>query len=263
VKPSEIETALHAMCELAAVETLSRFRAPIEITNKLDAGFDPVTLADKAAEAAIRSYIIENYRDHGILGEEEAPRNQGAEFNWIIDPIDGTRAFISGLPTWGTLIGLSQNEVPIGGVMHQPFIGEKYFATTNGAFLEHNGHVTPIQSSKQSALSQATLMSTAPELFAGSDEEAFQALSDKCRLTRFGFDCYAYAMVAAGHVELVVECGLNAYDIAPLIPIIENAGGIVRSWDGSSAANGGRVIAAANETLLNQALETLNSANFR
>ena len=249
--PDLIETTLNALCAAAEVETLARFRIPIEISNKLaDKGgdaFDPVTLADQAAEAAIRQYIIRHFPDHGILGEEEAPRNEGAEYNWIIDPIDGTRAFISGLPTWGTLIGLSRHGNPIAGVMHQPFTGEKFITSGKGAYLEHRGIRTLMSSSKKSELNQATIMTTAPELFKGSEVEAFRRLSKACRLTRYGFDCYAYAMVAAGQVELVAESGLNAYDIAPLIPIIEQAGGVVCSWDGSSAAGGGRVLAAAND----------------
>ena len=253
--PELIETTLHALCDLAEVQTIRHFRAPMEITNKLEKGFDPVTIADQAAETAIRTYLIKHFPDHGILGEEHASINENADYCWIIDPIDGTRAYISGLPTWGTLIGLSYKGTPIAGVMHQPFTGEKFLYAGKHSFLEHHQKKQRMSTSSVTDLGQATLMSTAPELFTGSDENAFSQLSKACRLTRFGFDCYAYAMVAAGHVELVVECGLNAYDIAPLIPVIEQAGGCVASWKGESAAGGGKVIAAANDHILNAALE--------
>lgn len=254
---SQITEILHNLCALAEVETLKHFRAPLNVSNKLENGFDPVTIADKEAEAAIRAYLIEHFPDHGIAGEEEAPRNPGADYCWVIDPIDGTRAFISGLPTWGTLIGLTYKGKPIAGVMHQPFTGEKYFTDENTSKLEHKGNEIQLFTSPVSSLSEATIMSTAPELFSGSDAKAFDVISSNCRLVRFGFDCYAYAMVASGHVELVVECGLNPYDIAPLIPLIENAGGLVCTWDGGSAANGGKVIAAANKQLMDEGLQLL------
>ncbi|MGB7335731.1 MAG: histidinol-phosphatase [Salaquimonas sp.] len=254
---ADIAKAIDTLCSLAETETIKHFRAPLEISNKLQKGFDPVTVADKAAEAVIRRYIMERFPDHGILGEEEEPFQIDADYCWIIDPIDGTRAFISGLPTWGTLIGLNFKGKPIAGVMHQPFTEEKYICDSQNVYLQHQGKKSGLRTSAKTQLSEATIMSTAPELFSGKDQTAFEALKNKCQLTRFGFDCYAYAMVAAGNIELVVECGLNAYDIAPLIPIIEKAGGLVTSWDGSSAANGGKVIAAANPELLQAALEIL------
>lgn len=257
--PSDfITNTLHKLCALAETETLKYFRVPLNIDNKLDAGFDPVTIADKAAEAVIRAYIIANFPEHGILGEEEAPRNPDADYCWIIDPIDGTRAYISGLPTWGTLIGLNFQGKPIAGIMHQPFIGEKYFSDGELSYLLHNGAIKELSTSTTNMLDQATIMSTAPELFTADNKQAFEDLASKCQLVRFGFDCYAYAMVAAGNIELVVECELNAYDIAPLIPVIENAGGAVCTWDGGSGANGGSVVAAANKELLEAALEILN-----
>ncbi len=252
-----IAETLHILCDLASEQTLKYFRAPVDVTNKLENGFDPVTIADKSAESAIRNHIIKHFPDHGILGEEEEAIRPDAEYCWVIDPVDGTRAFISGLPSWGTLIGLNHNGVPLAGVMHQPFTGEKFFTDGEQSFLEHRQQKTVLKSSSVNLLGEATIMSTSPELFRGSDQLAFNALSGACRLTRFGFDCYAYAMVAAGHIELVVECGLNPYDIAPLIPVIEQAGGIVTSWSGGSAANGGKVIAAGNKALLEAALPYL------
>jgi len=239
---------------------MARFRKKIAIDNKLASGFDPVTQADKAAEAAIRKYLTSNFPDHGIIGEEEDDINPDAEFCWIIDPIDGTRAFISGLPGWGTLIGLFHNGIPVAGVMHQPFTGEKYFTTGKEAVLEHAGKTEILRTSPQTQLSGAIMMSTAPELFTGRDAAEFNALTSKVRLVRYGFDCYAYAMVAAGHIEIVMENGLKAFDIAALIPIIERAGGVVTDWQGNSAASGGQVLACANPALHRLALAAIENA---
>jgi len=238
---------------------MSRFRQPIVVENKEELGFDPVTLADKGAEAAIRAWLAEHLPDHGILGEEQAPTNADAEYCWIIDPVDGTRAFISGLPTWGTLIGLNKNGVPVAGVLHQPFTGEKYLATGEGTELHWKETRADLATSSVTDLSTATAMTTAPEAFAEGDVEDWWRIEKAVRLVRYGFDCYAYAMLASGHIDLVVESGLNAYDIAPLIPIVEQAGGIVRSWDGGSAAGGGQVIAAANEELFEKAIKILRA----
>ena len=259
MKPLEIKQALNEMCQFAEIETMGRFRQPIDVDNKEDGDFDPVTLADKGAEKVIRNYIQTHFPDHGIFGEEEAPINENAEFCWIIDPIDGTRAYISGLPSWGTLIGLSHRGEMIAGVMHQPFTDEKYIAFGDISHLENKGSIQKLHTSQTKDLSQATMMSTTPELFDGDLAAKWQNIKNSVRMTRYGFDCYAYCMLAAGHIDLVVECKLNAYDIAPLIPIIENAGGIVKNWDNQSIAGGGNVIAAANQDLFDQALEKISS----
>lgn len=254
-----IVRAIHALCDLAAIETLRHFRVPVDVINKQVEGFDPVTVADRAAETTIRNYLRQNFPDHGIVGEELAPVNPDADICWIIDPVDGTRAYISGLPSWGTLIGVNYRGTPVAGVMHQPFIGEKYFCDGKVSYLEHREKTVALSTSDIANLSEATLMTTSPELFTGKEAEAFNSVSNACRLTRYGFDCYAYAMVAAGNVELVVENGLKAYDIAPLIPIVEAAGGIVTTWDGGSAAQGGNIIAAANRHVHAMAVELLMS----
>ena len=259
--PNTIAATLDTLCDLAKAETMRHFRSPLTITNKLQSGFDPVTIADQAAETAITDYLVRHFPDHGILGEEHAPVNPGADYCWIIDPIDGTRAFISGLPSWGTLIGLSHKGKPVAGVMHQPFTGEKYVSDGIASFLEHGGSRTRLKSSQVTSLAEATLMSTSPDLFKGGELESFTRISGACRLVRYGFDCYAYAMVAAGHVELVVESGLKAYDIAALIPVIENAGGVVVSWNGGNAAEGGRVLAAANTDIAEAAIRLLSHAS--
>lgn len=259
--PQLIEQTLLKLAEVAAKETMPRFRVPLDVTNKLDAGFDPVTMADKQAEFAIREYISKHYPDHGVLGEEQEATNLGAEYCWVIDPVDGTRAFISGLPGWGTLIGLSKNDKPIAGIMCQPFTGEQYIATseTSVSYLLHKGEKTNLKSSSVTALKDATVMTTDPDLFKPDELVTFNKVKDATKLTRYGYDCYAYAMLAAGHIDLVVEAGLNPYDISALIPIVEQAGGIVVNWQGKSAANGGQILAAANKQLLNEAINLLNS----
>lgn len=259
--PQLIEQTLIQLADIAAKETIPRFRVPLDVINKLDAGFDPVTMADKQAEFAIREYLSKHFPDHGVLGEEQEATNIGAEYCWVIDPVDGTRAFISGLPGWGTLIGLSKNGKPIAGIMCQPFTGERYIATSEKdvSYLLHNGKRTDLKSSSVIALENATVMTTGPEMFTADELVTFNKFVETTKLTRYGYDCYAYAMLASGHIDLVVEAGLNPYDISALIPIIEQAGGIVVNWQGKSAADGGQILAASNKQLLDNAITLLNS----
>ncbi len=254
---NDIEPFLHALCDAAAAQTLPRFRLAMSVENKEAAGFDPVTEADRAAESAIRALILKRYPDHGIVGEEEDAVRPDAEYCWIIDPIDGTRSFICGLPSWGTLIGLQHRGKPVAGVMSQPFTGERYIGHAGGAFLVHNGTRSPISTRRTARLADAMLMTTTPFLFDEGDIDRYRAVEAACRLTRYGYDCYAYAMVAAGQIDLVVESSLKSYDIAPLIPVIEAAGGIVTTWDGGPANEGGRILAAANPALHGEAMRLL------
>ena len=258
----ELEPFLHELCDAAAVETLKLFRQPMDVVNKEEAtqgkvSFDPVTLADKAAEKVIREIITRRYGDHGILGEEYGPQNTDAEYCWIIDPIDGTRSYISGLPVWGTLIGLYQNGKPIAGIMHQPFTGERYLSDGNASFLIHGDDRLKLSGRKTSSLSDCILLTTSPKLFEGVELQAYERIENACKMARYGSDCYGYAMVASGQVDLVVESKLHIYDIAALIPIVENAKGIVTNWQGGSAAQGGRVLACGNKDIHRQALELL------
>jgi len=261
---NDLEVFLHELCDAASMVTLEAFRQPMEIENKQAAsasagGFDPVTAADKAAEKIIRSLIGERYPDHGILGEEYGEKNSGAEYCWIIDPIDGTRAFISGLPLWGTLIALYRHGNPIAGIMHQPFTGEKYLSDGSASVLIHNGTRTFISGRKTGRLEECILLTTSPKLFEGAEIDAYERIEDTCKLARYGADCYAYAMVASGQVDLVVESKLYIYDIAALIPIVENAGGVVTNWQGGSAAAGGQVLACGNALIHRQAMELLSN----
>lgn len=243
----------------AAEETLPRFRQPGAVVNKLDLGFDPVTEADRQAEKAIRALINAHYPDHGILGEEFGPENIDAEYVWVIDPIDGTRSFISGIPLWGTLVGLTQNGDAIAGMMAQPHIGELFYANDGGAHLEGRGGSTRLATRDTRKVSDATLCTTTPVLFRDNFRTAFDRLEASCRLSRYGTDCYAYCMLAAGHVDLVVEIGLQTYDIVALIPIIEKAGGKITNWDGGPAETGGGIVAAANAHLHEAAMKLLHA----
>ena len=242
----------------AAAETLPRFRRFGDISNKIQGGFDPVTEADREAEQAIRALIRAQYPDHGILGEEFGSENATANHIWVIDPIDGTRSFISGIPLWGTLVGLTEKGDAVAGMMAQPFTGELFYATGRGAFYEGPGGAWALSTRKTASLADATLCTTTPALFRGDRREAYVRLETSIRMPRYGTDCYAYAMLAAGHVDLVVEVGLQSYDIVALIPIIEAAGGMITDWNGGPAEHGGEIVAAATPGLHEAALKVLH-----
>ena len=258
----ELRAVFNAACDAAARETLPRFRAGGAIDNKRGTGYDPVTEADRAAESAIRTIIEERFPGHDILGEEHGQTDRASAFQWIIDPIDGTRAFISGIPVWGTLIGFYENGTPVAGVLDQPFTRERFTAVPDEHGSEswfHHGNDAPtrLRAKDTAVLAEATLMTTSPHLLQNTADTAYFRLEKEVRLFRYGCDCYAYAMIAAGQIDLVVESGLNPYDIAALIPIIEGAGGVVTNWQGDSAAQGGQVLAAANQTIHKAALDCL------
>lgn len=245
---------LRSLAAAAAAETLPRFRQMNDIANKQAAGFDPVTEADRAAERVIRAMIAERFPDHGIVGEELGAHNPDSRHVWVIDPIDGTRAFITGLPVWGTLVGLLDNGDAVAGMMAQPYTRELFLATGEYASLECPAGNLPLRTRRTARLGEASLFTTSPHLYRGGDRATLDRLESAVRLTRYGCDCYAFAMLAAGHVDLVVESDLQPYDIVALIPLIEKAGGIVTRWDGRPAEEGGMIVAAANEALWSQAI---------
>lgn len=241
---------LRRLAAVAAAETLPRFRAAGRVSNKLASGFDPVTEADRQAERAIRAFIAEAFPDDGILGEEFGSERTDSRHLWIIDPIDGTRAFISGLPVWGTLVGVVEDGDAVAGLMSQPFTGELYYTTGAGAFYEGPGGDRQLATSGTTSLNKAILFTTTPSLFREPAARArYDALEESVRLARYGADCYAFAMLAAGHVDIVTDPGLQSYDIAALIPIIEQAGGVVTTFDGGPAENGGDILATATPAL--------------
>ncbi len=237
---------------------LRYFRTDLGVDNKAGGGaYDPVTIADRAIEELLRAAIRENYPAHGIIGEEFGAYQPKARWQWYIDPIDGTRAFMSGSPLWGTLIGLADGGQPVLGALGQPFTGEVFFAQEGAGELIRGDQRRPLQTRATAGLGQAVLYSTDPDMFSGDAAQRFAALSERVMLRRFGGDCYNYGMLAAGYIDLVVEAGLSPYDIMPLIPLLEAAGAVVTDWDGGSAASGGRVLAAANADLHAQALAVL------
>ncbi len=249
---------LRRVAAAAAGETLPRFRAAGAVSNKLAAGFDPVTEADREAERVIRELIRSEFPGDGILGEEHGRENEASDRLWVIDPIDGTRAFISGIPTWGTLVGLTVGGEAVSGLMSQPFTGELYIATDEGAFYEGPGGPRRLKTRDVETLSGATVFTTTPALFTGDLRTRYDRLESAARLTRYGTDCYGFAMVAAGHADIAVDAGLQSYDIVALIPIIERAGGVVTTWEGNRAEQGGDIIAAATPRMHEAAMKAIN-----
>ena len=248
----------HALADRAGQVILPHFRTVARVDHKGGDFFDPVTAADRDAEKVIRGALEAAYPAHGIIGEEFGNLREDASYCWIIDPIDGTRAFIMGQPLWGTLIGLTRDGAPLLGLMDQPFTGERFWSDETEAFFHHQEKTTAIRSRKGVGLNDALLASTSIDLFVAEEErERFDALSRAVRLRRFGGDCYNYCLLALGHVDLVVESGLKPFDILPLIPIIEKAGGIVSTWDGGDPRAGGRILAAGDPKLHQAAVEIL------
>ena len=260
LSPDLVRQTLLDAAEIAASITLPRFRAGGAVDNKWSVGFDPVTEADREAELAIRDLIGTRHPEHAIVGEEWDAKATGSRFTWIVDPIDGTRAFITGVPVWGTLIGLMVDGKPAAGLMAQPFTGEIYLALSGEATYHRGGERKSLRTSAVTTLSHAKLTATSPDLFfrPGRDlTRQWHAVSNAVLTTRYGLDCYGYCLLAAGHIDLVVEAGLKDVDIAPLIPMIEMAGGVVTTWDGGPAEAGGNCVAAATPELHAAALELL------
>ncbi|OLF81321.1 inositol monophosphatase [Maricaulis sp. W15] len=250
----------HEMADAARAAIKPYFRTALAVDNKLSSGFDPVTAADRASEAAMRDVLARLAPDDGILGEEFGITDAPGDRRWVLDPIDGTRAFIAGLPTWTVLIALEQAGQPRVGVIDQPHIGERFTGWPGGASLDHGGASRALKVSNCDRLDTAIMATTDPYLFEDGERRAFEAVLDRARLCRFGFDAYAYAMLAAGGVDLVIESGLQIYDVQALIPVVTGAGGVVTNWSGGDASGGGQVVAAASRSLVEQALEHLSDA---
>jgi myo-inositol-1(or 4)-monophosphatase len=234
------------------------FRTSLSIEDKSHGrGFDPVTAADRAAESAMRALIQRNFPTHGVVGEEFNDERTDAEYVWVLDPIDGTKSFISGMPAWGTLIGLMRLGDPVYGMMHQPFIRERFFG--DGKSAHYRGPVGERMLSTRACaeLRDAILYTTSPLLMSAADRAAFAKVESAVKLSRYGGDCYAYCMVAAGNIDVVIETEIKPHDIAALIPIITGAGGIVTTWEGERAEKGGRIIAAGDKRVHQAAMALL------
>ena len=233
------------------------FRTALAVDNKKTGGFDPVTAADRAAEQAMRALIRQNFPDHGVVGEEYGAEHTDAEYVWVLDPIDGTKSFITGMVAWGTLIGLMRFGEPVFGMMNQPFTGEKFSGDGGAANYRGPAGSRDLHVRACASLEGAILSTTSPLLMNGSDRAAFGRVENKVKLSRYGGDCYAYCMLAAGLIDLIVETEIKPYDIVPLIPVITGAGGIVTTWEKGPAQDGGRIVAAGDARVHAAALEML------
>ncbi len=256
---NDLRQTAHALADAARPIALKYFRgAGLAVDNKLSEGFDPVTIADREIELAMRDILARQRPDDAIHGEEFGPKSGTSGLTWVLDPIDGTRSFISGTPTWGVLIAVGPDTGPELGVIDQPFTAERYIGAFGQAEVTHNGKTREIAVRGCRDLQDAVLFSTFPEVGTNNERLAFEKVRDQVKLTRYGTDCYAYALLASGQIDLIIEAGLNAYDIQGPLALIQQAGGIVTNWQGGPAHAGGQVIAAGDSAVHRAALALLS-----
>ena len=249
--PDELVALAHRLADAARAETVPRFRTALAVDDKADVGFDPVTLADRSAEAAMRALLQTEVPEHGIVGEEHGTAAGASEWRWILDPVDGTRAFIAGFPTWVTLIGLFRGEEPAYGLIDAPATDDRW---AGGLGRPMRPGVRPCAD-----LASAVISTTSAELFRTPGTRAgWQALCARTRLRRYGGDGYAYGLLAAGHLDGIVEFGLQLYDVAAVIPVVRAAGGQITGWDGGSPVRG-HVVASGDPRVHDQILEVLRA----
>ena len=234
------------------------FRTALAIDNKKTRGFDPVTAADRAAEQAMRALIRKNFPGHGVIGEEYGAERTDAEYVWVLDPIDGTKSFITGMVAWGTLIGLMRFGEPVFGMMNQPFTREKFSGDGGAARYRGPGGNRDLHVRGCPSLDGAIMSTTSPLLMNDADRATFVRLEDKVRLSRYGGDCYAYCMLAAGLIDLVVETEIKPHDIVPLIPVITGAGSFSQVVTIPPAQGGGRIVVAGDARVHQAAVEILS-----
>lgn len=257
-----VEFAVDVMAQAGDI-SLRYFRTTLDVENKAKKrAWDPVTRADREVETFIRERIRERFPGHAIIGEEYGNEGAGSAYSWLIDPIDGTRGFLCGTPMWGILLGLMEGDRCLAGFVRQPFVGETYAGGNGSGFvLDREGKRVDLGARGTRALNEAVICCTHPDMFrTEAERRVFAAVESACRFSRFGTDCYGYCLLARGFVDLIVEADLEAYDIVPLIPIVESAGGVVTTWDGGPAVRGGAVVAAANPALHRAALEVIGGA---
>ncbi len=257
---AELIATAAELADAARVATLAHFRSQgLTADTKETDRFDPVTVADRLSEQQMRAILARRRPDDAILGEEFGPKAGTTGLTWVLDPIDGTRGYLSGTPTWGVLISVRDAKGPIYGLIDQPYIGERFEgglgrAEVNGPMGRHLLATRPPR-----PLSDAIVFTTFPEVGTPEDGAAFRRVAARAKLVRYGMDCYAYALIAAGQIDLVIEAGLQAYDVQAPIAVIEAAGGIVTDWQGQPCPQGGRVLAAANRAIHAEALALLNA----
>ena len=242
VEPRFVELA-NALADAARPIAARYFRTPVEIDDKTDNS--PVTIADREAETAMRDLLTRHVPEHGVFGEEHGAVRTDAEYVWVLDPIDGTKAFITGLPIFGTLVALLHRGKPVLGIIDQPILKERWLGV-DGQRSTFNGQ--PISVRACPSLAHAYMYSTAPIMFPGAYEAQHEKLTKKVKLFRWGGDCYAYGLLASGHVDLVVEASLKLYDFAALVPVVKGAGGLITDWRGKELDmnSDGSVLAAGD-----------------
>jgi histidinol phosphatase-like enzyme (inositol monophosphatase family) len=256
----DLVATAHALADAARVATLQHFRrADLVADTKETARFDPVTAADRLSEEKMRAILAERRPDDAILGEEFGPKSGTSGLTWVLDPIDGTRGYLSGTPTWGVLISVRDAGGPIFGIIDQPYIGERFEGGLGRARVVGPMGEARLATRAARPLSEAILFSTFPEVGTPEEGAAFRRVAPRARLVRYGTDCYAYALIAAGQIDLVIEAGLQAYDVQAPIAVIEAAGGVVTDWQGRPAHDGGRILAAANPAIHAEALALLKA----
>ena len=256
----ELIDAANALADAARIETLKFFRSQkLETSNKDADGYDPVTLADKNAEEVMREILSSLRPEDSVIGEEFGKRTGNSEITWVLDPIDGTRAYICGTTSWGVLISVEKNGHPIFGIIDQPYIEERYLGGFDKAQLISRTGSRNLSVRNCADVKSAVLLSTFPEVGTIQERTMFEKVASKVQLTRYGLDCYGYALLAMGQVDLVIEAGLNRYDISAPIAVVEAAGGIVTNWQGEKISDGGQVIAAGDERTHAEAIKLLNS----
>ncbi len=250
----ELSSFALEMARASEKQTLAHFRETVVIDNKLAEGFDPVTEGDKGAERIMRAMIEEKYPNHSIHGEEYGKKQGSEPFTWVLDPIDGTRSFIAGMTSWTTLIGLEFEDKPVIGVMHQPYVGETFVGTPDGSYMLHGGQQRELKVNPAANLAQAFGTTTGPDTTFDTPQKRqfLNKFRTSLRNIRYDGDAYFFSLLAAGHVDIAIDAGLQAYDICALVPIIRGAGGVVTTWDGGPAHKGGDILAAASQDLHDQ-----------
>jgi len=264
VSTSDLLDAMHGAANAARAVTAARFREPLDVDDKAPGDtFDPVTDADRDAETAIRDALAVRFPTIAFRGEESAASPTPGDAtpsgpSWVVDPIDGTRAFITGIPVWGTLIALNDGHEVVLGLLDQPILGDRYVGTPTEATLHRGGSVQRLKTRGGRMLAEASLCCTTPDMFnAGAERAAFDRVAALARLVRYGGDCYAFAQLAAGQVDVVVESDLKPWDIQALVPLIRGAGGVVSDWSGGRAEQGGQIVAAGSAALHAEVLARL------
>ncbi len=254
----ELRSVAHELADAARTATLLHFRTALDAENKETHRFDPVTVADRLSEERMRAILARRRPADGILGEEYAAVAGTSGLTWVLDPIDGTRGYLAGTPTWGVLISVADETGPVYGLIDQPYVGERFEGGFGIAEMTGPHWTRALKTRSARPLKDCILMSTFPEVGTAEEGAAFRRLVPECRLTRYGTDCYAYALIAAGQIDLVVEAGLQAYDVQAPMAVVEAAGGILTDWTGRRNPEGGRVLAAANAAVHAAALAVLN-----